>query len=181
MTQRLILLSLFSLLIGTQPATAGVESLAHNYANLFNQAHKMDDMEQKDKYYRLITGNEEILEHVQREYPTTYTLIRLEKTRRRLETIKFRLGDEPLSSGTGDVRITGSDGERGGLKSDERAGPDNKSLVHDFPNQDRAPNRATTGSSNSSIRTTNRDTVQAFPNQERVRQMSNQKRMRQQR
>ncbi|MCA9394169.1 MAG: hypothetical protein KC900_08200 [Candidatus Omnitrophica bacterium] len=180
MSHRALLVIPLSLMIFLQPAYAGVESITHNYVNLFNQAHKMNDQEQKDKYYQLIMGNEDILENVKKDYPTTYTLIRLEMTRRRLETIKFRLGDEALSSG-GDIRITDTNAENAGLKSEKRAGTDNQSLVHDFPNQERAPNRSTSGSSNSSIRTTNRDTVQAFSNQDRVRRLSNQKRMRQQR
>ncbi|MBZ0099309.1 MAG: hypothetical protein K8F30_09505 [Taibaiella sp.] len=157
---------------------ANVDTVAHNYANLFNQAHKMDDTEKKDKYYKLITGNEELLEHVKKFYPATYTLIRLEKTKRRLDTMKFRLGDEPLSSGTGTDRADAGGGTSS-LKSEKRTGTDNQSAVKDFPNQDRAPNRTTSGSSNSGIRTTNRDIVDAFSNQDRVRQFSNQKRMQQ--
>lgn len=172
-----ILLSAFLLFLYAVPAHAGVESVAHNYVNLFNQAHKDNDEQQKDKYYKLITGNEEILEYVRKEYPTTYTLIRLEKTRRRLDTIKFRMGEETLSSGTGEFRVSDSNEEQSGIKSEKRAGSDNQSLAQDFPNQDRSPNRITSGGSNSGIRSTNRDTVRNFPNQERVRRMSNQKRL----
>ncbi len=172
---------LFLLVHCGHPAAAGVESVTHNYVNSFNLAHKEGDADQKDKYYRLITGNEDILETVKREYPATYTLIRLESTRRRLETMKFRYGEQPRTTGTADARPGETAADPSGLKSKKSAGINNRSLVSEFPNQGRPANRSTSGTSNSNIRTTNRETVQAFPNQERVRRFSNQKRLRQQR
>lgn len=178
MSHRIVVFVVFFFLFLPFQVNANVDSVAHNYANLFNQAHKMNDAHNKDKYYKLITGNEELLEHIRKVYPATYTLIRLEKTKRRLDTMKLRLGEEPLSSGIGTARADASGGTAD-LKSEKRAGTDNHAAVKNFPNQDRAPNRTTSGSSNSGIRATNRDIVDAFSNQDRVRQFSNQKRMRQ--
>lgn len=156
------------------------KKLAVEYSNAQAQGNKA----RKSELYDQIRADEEILQHIRKNYRDTYHLIKLQDTERRLDRMQSRYGTRRPQTrpvrGPG-ILQSGGTTTPSSVGSDSGAPDSNQTYTQNFANQDRSPNRVRSSTSNSRIRSTNSDVSRSFSNRTRARSQSNQRRLRRRR